>query len=407
MNIERYYAKHINYNWGLSKVMGGNDAQLVINHIWDNINRTTGQEYLRERIMEDPILVKYTKEKMIQYLDDFKKVAWKNLNPFRFIVQQINLPPTPENIKKVEKVLPRLLKMYEKYFNVVHFQLHTNETRLGIHIIIENMNPEHTKVGNFNKKGEPIKLNGFFEINENGEIININSKQLSKRLKDDPTFKNKYKQYGIETIKKVWDEGQQIMEKWCKEEGLEFIQEPVTNKGIKQKLDRIQNFREWKLFAEYGEINDDTQKNIIEDKLKELEGRKNKEIENLKKEYDKLKTKNKLLEKEREKENENLKREKDLNDLFILKDQKIKDLEKKIDEKNKIINDYENEDVRFKNFDYVNKTKRVLDRLGVPGKTPDEKFANFVNYTKDLENELAKRDNNYDNQNIKRKENEK
>lgn len=435
MDIERYYAKHLNYNWSLSKVMGGNDAMLVINHIWDNINRATGQELLRERIIEDPILKKYTKEKMIQYLDDFKKVAWKNLNPFRFIVQQINLPPTLENIKKVEKVLPRLLKMYEKYFNVVHFQLHTNETRLGIHIIVENMNPEHTKVGNFNVKGELVKLNGFFEINELGEIININSKQLSKRLKEDPNFKSKYKQYGIETIKKIWEEGQEIMQQWCKEEGLEFIQEPVTNKGVKQKLDRIQNFREWKLFTEYGEVNDDTQKNIIEDKLKELEGKKNKEIEDLKKEYDKLKNKNKILEQEKSNEqkekdkikkdlensvlenkkleNENLKKEKQIN-FYIDKDEEIKQLKNQLKERDELINNYKNTDERFETYRIGNDAKRLLNNQKLKGETTTEQLLNLIKqkngwkeYASQLKQELDQKEDVYDVQNFKRNQNEK
>lgn len=243
MNNKMFYSNYINFNWDGGKVMSFSDFNGVFSHIINNKNRQNGQELLRPNPLKDIILRNYTKEQRIKDKEAFKKYCRKCDRPYRTLVTQLNVEPTEENLELIKKWANEMLNLFDKRYNIVHAQVHMNETRVGIHFVVFNMDQTRTKYGNYNKDNEKVKITGEYYLNDKNEKIEIDAitkNIMKKKNKNFKTFR-----YGKEVFEEIWKEGEEINKRLAKEFGIDFEQEPTTEKGFIRKYEKmdINDFR--------------------------------------------------------------------------------------------------------------------------------------------------------------------
>lgn len=396
------YTDYLNFNFNQTQGLDYYAIKKIWEHVKNNTNRTYGQHLLKKQPEIENIIFQDCETE-----DDLKKIykEWKDLpqknnksKPFKCITLQLNLDPTKDNEKIIKTIMAKVNDFFGEYYNPFMVIVHNNETKAGIHILCKNW--YNGKIGNYNKRGELKKLNGYFAINlETGEKVDIQSRDLKQFKLEHPNWK--VKDYGKELFKEIWTKGQELINAECEKFGLKFKQEPVTDKGLARKYNNIQNFREWKEWLK--DSNSNEEKNVWKEKAEKLE----KEVNDLSKTKKDLEIKNKNL------TNENIRKEKQINNL-IQKDEKINWLENQLEEKNNLINSYEKEDERYDTYKFGNNVKRLLNNQKIEGETPDKQLANLIieknkwrEYAQQLKQELDQKNNNYENQNFRRNQNEK
>lgn len=250
------YANYINFNWDGGKVLSFKNFNGIFNHIVNNKNRLNGQELLNKNPLDDLILRNYTKEQRLKDKNAFKNNCRKCDKPYRSLVAQLNVEPTKENLEIIKEWANNVLELMDKNYNVVHAQVHMNETRPGIHFIVLNMNQERTKYGNYNKNNEKVKITGEYYLDKNNNKIEIESKTKNEMKKKDKNFKT-YR-FGKEVFENIWKEGEEINRQLAEKYNLDFVQEPTTDKGFARKYEdmNINDFRkhEGNLLNSFGAI---------------------------------------------------------------------------------------------------------------------------------------------------------